>query len=183
MSVRITITERGLDRIFGSVQRWARRSEGAVGRSLGKLAHELRRDIVSGVRNQNPGGLQFKPLAASTRRRKGSSKALIDKGDLVRSVNVTKLGKLDYFVGVHRKVKTKDGKSMANLAEIHEFGSKKVKDRPPARPFLRPSYYAWRYEAQTRFAKMIAKELGLPLTGSMAVGIGSRLGGISFGGD
>lgn len=183
MAIRISVRETGLARIFGTVQRWARRAEGAVGRTTGKLAHELRRNIVSGIRSQAPAGIQFKPLADSTIKAKGKSKALIDHGDLVRSVNVTKLGALSYFVGVHRSVVAKNGKPMWNIAEIHEFGSKKVKDRPPARPFLIPSYNAWAYEAQKRFAEIVAADIGVPMIGAARGRIGGAMGGVSFGGE
>jgi len=183
VSIRLTVTQRGLDRIFGSVQRWARRSEGAVERTTGKLAHELRREIVTGIKQQAPGGLQFRPLAESTKAQKGSSKALIDHGDMLRSVNVTKIDALSYFVGIHRSVKGRNGKPMWNIAEIHEFGSKKVTNRPPARPFLRPSYNAWKYDANKRFAEMVAKDIGVPMLGSASGRIGGAMGGVSFGGN
>lgn len=182
MAVRMKITEYGMKRIFGSIQRWARRAEGAVNRTTGKMAHELRRDIVTGIKKQAPGGIQFKPLAASTEKAKGSSKALINHGDLLRSINVTKVGDHSYFVGVNRSVMAKNGKPMANLAEIHEFGSKKVKGRPPARPFLVPSFNAWKYDAQKRFAEMVAADIGIPMIGAARGRIGSRMGSIGFGG-
>lgn len=183
MAVRVSITEYGLSRITGRVKRWARRAEGAVGRTTGKLAHELRKDIVTGIKKQAPGGMQFKPLADSTVKAKGSSKALINHGDLLRSVNVMKVGDLSYFVGVHRSAVARNGKPMWNIAEIHEFGSKKVKNRPPARPFLIPSFNAWAYEAQKRFAEWVAKDIGVPMIGAMRGNVGSKMGGVSFGGE
>ncbi len=176
MSIRMTITERGLQHIGNTIRRYMRRAKGAVGKATGQLAHQLRKEIVTGIRNQAPGGVKFKPLAESTKDRKGSSKALIDHGDMLRSVNVTKLGEHAYFVGINRSVVTKDGKSMANLAEIHEYGSKKVKDRPPARPFLHPSYNAWRYDAEAEWARLVAREIGV---GTM---IARKFGGVTFGG-
>jgi len=179
MTVRISVTQHGIDRMFQSVERWARKSEGAVARTTGKLAQELRKDIVTGIKSQAPGGMQFVPLKAATIAAKGSSKALIDNGDMLRSVNVTKLNPLAYFVGIHRAVKTRDGKSMVNLAEVHEYGSKKA--NIPPRPFLVPSYNAWAYEVQKRFAEMVARDIGVPMIGSLQGNVGSRMGGVTFG--
>lgn len=183
MAIRIGITEQGVSGILGKIGKWVTRTAGACERTTGKLAHELRRDIVTGIRKQAPGGLQFKPLADSTKAMKGSSKALIDHGDLIRSVNVTKLGSLSYFVGVHRSVVSPGGQPMWNIAEIHEFGSKKVKNRPPARPFLIPSFNAWRYGVEQRFAEMVARDIGLPFRGALAGAISKPFGEIVVGGD
>ena len=184
MAIRISIQEKGLRQIQSALTRYAKRTEKAISDTVGKLAHELRKDIVTGIKSQAPGGIQFKSLAASTVAAKGSSKALIDHGDLLRSVNVTRLGNLNYFVGVHRSVTAPDGQSMVNIAEIHEFGSKKVKNRPPARPFLRPSYNAWRYGVEQRFAQMVARAIGVPMTGKMGTGFSTGDdSGVSFSGE
>jgi len=181
MAIRISIVPHGVARLAGLVQRWARRSEGAVARTTGRLAHELRKDIVTGIKKQAPGGIRFVPLKAATIAAKGGkSKALIEHGDLIRSVNVTKIGKLVYFVGVHRSVPSRSGQPMVNIAEVHEFGSKKA--HIPARPFLRPSYAAWRYGVERRFAEMVAKDIGVPMLGAMRGRVGSKMGGVSFGG-
>ncbi len=182
MAMKIRIVDRGLDRMQRALDGYARRAEAAVSSSVGKLAHELRRDIVTGIKKQAPGGIKFKPLADSTIQRKGSSKALIDHGDLIRSVNVTNLGGLSYFVGVHRQVTGKNGKPMVNIAEIHEFGSKKVKNRPPARPFLRPSYKQWKHSAEKRFADMVGAALRLPVAAGIRKTFSRKAGVITFGG-
>jgi len=186
--IRIRITERGVATIQKRLQNLAIRTGRAVSNATGQLAHQLRREIVTGIRKQAPGGLRFKPLAESTKARKGSSKALIDQGDLIRSINVTKLGNLAFFVGVHRTVMAKGGQKMWNLAEIHEFGSQKRPGRPPARPFLIPSYNAWRVGAEKMWATFVGKELGLPALGGARTAVGLTMGKVDvgsglFGGD
>lgn len=182
MAVRITIQERGLGAIQKGLSMLASKTDRAVSNAVGKLSHELRREIVTGIRSQAPGGMTFKPLADSTIQRKKSTKALINHGDLIRSINVTKLDKFVFFVGVHRMYAVRVGAvTMVNIAEIHEFGSKKRPGRPPARPFLIPSYKAWRYDAEKRFAELVGKELGVPAFAGIGAKIGSRMGGVSFG--
>jgi hypothetical protein len=94
-------------------------------RALKKEAQILRKVIVKGIRNQAPGGKKFKPLADTTKMMKGSSKALIDKSDLINSVNVSDVEGSAIFVGVHRKELGKDGQELWNIAEIQEFGTPK----------------------------------------------------------
>ncbi|MEN6368460.1 MAG: phage virion morphogenesis protein [Thermotogota bacterium] len=182
--MRLSIIEKGIGLIQGGLRDLSRKTERAVANATGQLAHSLRREIVTGIRAQAPGGLQFKPLAESTKARKGSSKALIDHGDLIRSINVTKMSDLVYFVGVHRMYAVRIGRSalsLVNIAEIHEFGSKKRPGRPPARPFLIPSYKVWRYGAEKEFAELVGKQLGLPAFAGVRGGVGAKMGSISFG--
>ena len=111
-------------------------------------ASEVKKGIVSG----SPGGKTFKPNSPLTIARKGSSKPLIDKGDLVGSITYQIIDSDNVFIGV------KKGKE-ANIAAVHEFGCT-IKVTPkmraylhyqgvhlkpstqmiyiPARPFLRP---------------------------------------------
>lgn len=132
-------------------------------------AHFFRKEIVKGIRTQKPGGKAFKPLAKNTirtRRAKGfrGRKALIRSGGLRNSITVVKVG-TGAFVGILRSARNKDGESLVNIGEIHEFGrgpflvpvtaksraflgAAGVSPIPgrvavitiPARPFLRPVF-------------------------------------------
>jgi hypothetical protein len=88
------------------------------------------RAIRTGIRQQAPAGKAFTPLAASTIMMKGGkSKALIDTGDLIASINTKNLvlarRSIARFVGVHRTaLGNGDGRNLANIAEIHEFGTR-----------------------------------------------------------
>jgi len=103
------------------------RLKGAISTALKQEAQGLRKEIVEGITKQAPGGQAFTPLAATTiaaRQIKGfgGSKALIRRGDLRNSITV--VGDEDQvFVGVLRKARGKGGSSLANVAEVHEFGA------------------------------------------------------------
>lgn len=106
-------------------------------------AHYLRRKIVEGFRTQAPGGQAFRPLAETTiairrfKRFRGT-KALIVRGDLRNSITAQRTGYAQAFVGVLRSARSKDGRSLVNVAEVHEFGSRPIVVRitPKMRAFL-----------------------------------------------
>jgi len=179
MAVKIDVRISGMRRTLSAIGMWNKNSQRAVERSVNKSAQYLRRQWVMGIRSQAPGGKKFKALAQSTIDAKGSSKALIDNADMIRSINVEKVRsgrQVVFFVGINRNVVTKDGQSMANLAEIHETGSLKVKDRPPARPHMEPSFKVWKMHAEQQFAEDVASALGLE--GSFRTRVTGRTGGI-----
>ena len=174
MAVKIDIAMTGMQSTLTALGQWSAKTEKAVERAVYKSAQYLRKQWMSGIRSQAPGGRKFKALKQSTIDRKGSSKALIDKGDMVRSINVQKImtgRQILFFVGIHRNVIARDGSSMANLAEVHETGSLKVKDRPPARPHMMPSWRVYTMTAEKQFAEDVANALGL--LGSLRVQIGA----------
>ena len=99
----------------------------AIQTSLRQEAQALRKEIVEGIAKQAPGGQAFKPLAATTLASRqlggfGGTKALIRRGDLRNSVTVVSDGD-EVFVGILRRARGKGGASVANVAEIHEFGA------------------------------------------------------------
>lgn len=86
----------------------------------------FRNKIVEGFDTQAPGGDRWSALSTRTLVRRAyqgfkGTKALIVRGDLRNSVAVVQQGG-EVFVGVQRTKKNKDGKSLVNIAEIHEFG-------------------------------------------------------------
>lgn len=123
------------------------RHERAVRVALLREAHFLRGRMVVGIASGSPGGQAFAPLKATTlamRKARGfsGSKPLIVTGSLRRSISVVQVrGSVGLggavFIGVHRQTKGKGGKSMTNIAEIHEYGrSWKQKLSPRARRYL-----------------------------------------------
>ena len=111
-------------------------------------ASQVKKGIVSG----SPGGQTFAPNSPLTIARKGSSKPLINHGDLVGSITYQIIDSENVFIGV------KKGKEV-NIAAVHEYGCtirvtpkmraylhyQGVHLKPstqmiyiPARPFLRP---------------------------------------------
>jgi hypothetical protein len=120
-----------------------RRVRNAIERAVLQEAQLLRGEIVRGLTEQNPGGDPIKPLAKNTitkRRMLGfrGTKALIVRSDLRRSVVVHQMAGTGAFVGVLRSARAKDGQSIANVAELNEFGSRPIviKITPKMRRFL-----------------------------------------------
>ena len=130
--IRLRLQVQGGQRLMGAMRRAAVVTSKVLRQALLKEGHELRKIIVSGLRAQAPGGDSIKPLKPITIALRGargsggmkSSKALIDSATMIRSVKVWELHGLSVFVGVHRSARSKDGKELANIAEIHEFGTK-----------------------------------------------------------
>lgn len=95
--------------------------------SLGvqKAAIFLASETRKGIQAQAPGGEAFTPLAEATLKAKApKTKALIDKADLLRSVQAHNLGGGSWLVGVHRNARGRKGESLANIAAIMEKGTK-----------------------------------------------------------
>lgn len=106
------------------------RLQRAIGTAVRQEAHALRNEIVRGITSQAPGGEPLKPpspLTVAARQLKGfgGTKALLVRGDLRNSVSVVVKGD-EAFVGVLRSAQSSGGGSLANLAELHEFGGPPV---------------------------------------------------------
>lgn len=127
IKLSINLTPKGY-MTMAQMRKWQQELPKNIQKQLGVQAHRLRTLIVKGIRSQAPGGLRFKPLAKTTKLMKKSSKALINHGDLMRSVGVDDVGGNTFFVGVNRKArgqKEAGGKApeLYNIAEIHETGT------------------------------------------------------------
>ncbi|PID38560.1 MAG: hypothetical protein CSB49_04925 [Proteobacteria bacterium] len=99
----------------------------AVGTALRQEAHLLRKEIVQGITRQAPGGESIKPpspltLAARQMKGRGGTKALMVSGDLRNGIAVIVKGD-EAFVGVPRKARGKNGKSLIDVAQTQEFGA------------------------------------------------------------
>lgn len=99
-------------------------------RALLGEAEFFKKALVLGIRDQAPGGRAFKPLSPTTiamRQFLGfkGTKALIERGDLWRGITVFDLTE-EVFVGVLRTAKNQDGKSLADIAQLNEEGSKPI---------------------------------------------------------
>ena len=110
-----------------SLGAYARGFDAAASQAILRVGHMARKEIVTGITKQAPGGQAFQPLAKSTqlvRRAQGSrkSKALIVTGELRKAVTVKRVGPLVVFVGILRQAVSSDGQSLVNIAEVHEYG-------------------------------------------------------------
>ncbi|MBR0096877.1 MAG: hypothetical protein IJP88_06820 [Synergistaceae bacterium] len=89
----------------------------------------IKEGIVSGA----PNGVKFADNHPYTIARKGSSKPLINKGDLLGSVTYAVPEVNSVFIGV--KKSAKGGANAANIAAVHEFGCT-IKVTPKMRAYL-----------------------------------------------
>jgi hypothetical protein len=144
----------------------------SIRQAMYQEAHLLRRMIVVGIRRQAPGGQRLRPLKPATIKAKGGkSKALIDKGDYIRSINVKEIGGgVAYFVGVHKEARNDKGESLANIGEVLEFGTRDRRIKPL--PHLRPSFAKWKVDTGKRALVRLVASLGLE---RMAVGLGRKI--------
>jgi len=106
------------------------RLQQAVGRSLRQEAELLRTEVVRGITRQAPGGEALKPpsdLTLATRKLRGfgGSKSLLVRADLRNAIAAIVRG-TEAFVGVPRKARGKDGKSLVDVAQLMEFGSRPI---------------------------------------------------------
>lgn len=114
----------GTKNIQSHINRISNGLEKEITRNMKVQALALKALIQKGIISGAPGGTPFLPLAESTILMKGGkSKPLINKGNLVGSISVDIVGDNEFFVGVNRSKKTKDGKELFNIAEVHEEGT------------------------------------------------------------
>ena len=119
---------------WGRAKNWlsvgAERLHSAMNTALRQEAQGLRNEIVQGLTNQAPGGQTLRPpspltLAARQLAGFGGTKALLVRGDLRNAVSVVVDGD-QAFVGVPRSARSPDGKSLTDLAQLHEYGGPPV---------------------------------------------------------
>ena len=106
------------------------RLKGAVERAMKQEAHALRNEVVSGLTAQAPGGEPIRPpapltLAARQLEGFGGTKSLLVRGDLRNAISVIADGD-EVFIGVLRSAKSSTGESLADIAQIQEFGGPPV---------------------------------------------------------
>jgi len=137
------------------------RLKAGLGVALRQEAESLRRDIVQGLTRQAPGGSPLEPpkettLAARRLEGFGGSKSLIVRADLRNGIAAIVRGD-EAFVGVPRTARSKDGQSLANVAEVQEFGSA---------PIVIPMT-----DAMRRFVFAVLREAGEPIRGGGGKGV------------
>lgn len=108
----------------------AERFEQAADKAVLQEAQFFRTKIVEGLREQAPGGQPIAPPAATTlaiRQLRGfrGEKSLLVRGDLRNAITVTRRGDA-VLVGVLRTAKSPEGKSLVNIAEMNENGSRPI---------------------------------------------------------
>lgn len=104
-------------------------------------------ELASDIRKRILDGKGMKSLHGFTIQQKGSSKPLIDDGDLLGSVGVRVLEELAVFVGVHRR--SESGVDLASLHEREE--GTRVPVTPAMRAFLHMRGFHLRAETKELF--------------------------------
>ena len=99
----------------------------ALSTALRQEAQLLRKEIVQGITKQAPGGHALKPpseltLAARQLKGRGGTKALLVHGDLRNAVTAI-VRDDEAFVGIPRKARDRDGRSLVDVAQVQEFGA------------------------------------------------------------
>lgn len=98
----------------------------AIRKAVKQEAQFLRRKIIENLKQGGKLASPFAPLSQGTLlsrrlRRRRSKKPLIESADMWRSIRVKVKGN-DAFVGILRTARGKDGRPLANIAKVHEFG-------------------------------------------------------------
>lgn len=144
-------------------------------KAVRKAAVFLAAKVRTGIRRQAPGGKPFTPLDPKTIKAKGSSKALIDLGDLMRSIKAQKVRPSTYVVGVHRSARSKSGVKLVLIGKVHEegfpSGAAKATEGAirssgvniPARPYLQPTFERWKDKVSDK----VGKDIGLNFFGGI----------------
>ena len=162
-----------LKRVMGDFDaRLHRNAQKALRRAGEELASDIRTRILDGK--------DMKPLHGFTIEQKGSSKPLIDDGDLLGSVGMRFIEELAVFVGVHRRAE--DGTDIAAIHEredgtrvpvtpkmrafLHSRGFHLKPETTelfiPGRPFVKPAYLDFRQRktAERLTAELVEETLG-----------------------
>ncbi len=129
----------GFEKADRKLREFARLADRNMNKASEGNAIRLRDAMKRTIRDGRP---EWPALKQATIDRKGSSKPLIDYGDLMQSPDYAKVGPDGYFVGVPRNAKKKRGEggkaNLVNIAMVHEFGTKD--GRIPMRPFIMPTF-------------------------------------------
>ena len=151
MTVVLTGDWKAMDDIFKTLPR---RIQKNLRLATKKNTKVVERRMKLGIRNQRP---EWERLKEGTIRQKGSSKILIDYGDLMNSYTTKELLATVFFVGVERNAKNKDGESLFSIALQQEFGSHD--GSTPARANIRPSLDESERECQKNWEKSLDASL------------------------
>lgn len=111
--------------------------ESAQSISLKRFSVKAEAIAVTHISKQDLNWKSLKASTISSKIRKGYSENILVASGLYFQSITGYVIKDTVYVGVKRNIKTKDGVSLTNIAEVHEFGSRS--GRIPARPLWRPT--------------------------------------------
>lgn len=106
--------------------------------TLQRISIKARDTAVKHLRNQDLGWVSLAPETRRRKQNKGlSEKTLIATSSYFQSITAFSTSTHAY-AGVKKTAKNKDGEIIADIAKVHEYGSKTR--NIPARPLWRPTY-------------------------------------------
>lgn len=147
-----------MQRLFGSrgvaKETMSLMKEAGLLRSMAFYVRQIKMNIQSGGKLA---GAPFKKLSPITIKIKGSTKPLLDTGDMMGSVVPVYIDENAGFVGLKRGDVHKKGGDVADIAEIHEFGALVKNHEVPARPFIGPVNKKFQDEAGEQYLKGMEK--------------------------
>lgn len=149
------------------LREFARLAERNMNKASEGNAIKLRDAIKRTIRDGRP---EWPALKQATIDRKGSSKPLIDKGDLMQSPDYAEVGSHGWFVGIPRNAKKKSGEGekaeLVNIAMAHEFGTGATSSRSggsvviiPPRPFIMPTFERMKVKLTAEYREAIIDAL------------------------
>ncbi len=110
----------GFEEGIGRMNRLPALTASNMDKACRRSATFVRDQMKRTIRKGHPG---WPRLSKLTIERKGSSKPLIDHGDMMNSIAAVQIPGGKNFVGVPRNAKTDDGAQMVNIVAVHEFGA------------------------------------------------------------
>lgn len=142
----------------------------ATERATKQEAQLFRRMVVTAFNTRGKSnGTAWVPNKPSTRKQKGSSKPLIDSGQLRNSVQVVDRGGA-IFVGIPNFARRKGGGPLVSIAAVHEYGKVIVQNRGgqvvlikiPKRSFIQATadFHFSPAKVRTRFHARVAVGMG-----------------------
>jgi hypothetical protein len=114
---KISVKARSFVGPLGKGERRARKGEKFTPKSANVKARRFIGPLMPGQRR-----LGKKETAVG---KSGSTKALIDHGDMMMSIHTEKVTSNHFTVGVHKGARDKQGKSLVQIAAVHEYGSRR----------------------------------------------------------
>ena len=168
MGASLTGDWKKADNIFGAMN--PERLKAVQRKALIRMLLYYKRIIVKNIMASGTlVGKPFKKLSDVTIIIKGSSKPLINTGDMVGNITEKLISEVEGFVGLRRgDVHLPSGQNLADIGEIHEWGAIMGESKSgkvtiiPARPFIRPVIESRKHqkEALKIYEETIAKGLG-----------------------
>jgi hypothetical protein len=124
-------------------------------KALREEAQAVRLKIIDGINGQAPAGRPLKPLSPYTlamRQFVGikGDKTLIERGDLLRCIEVHDHGRDSVCVGVPEHAMNSEGRSLVRIATINEYGA---------------DYFLRLTDRMRKYLAMVFRKAGMPDSG------------------